>query len=54
MSEGGDIGFHIYYKDPKEGEVDLIPLHRVESHLVMEEGEISCENLGDCKRVFTV
>lgn len=49
MTEGGDIGFRVYYKDPKEGLVDLIPMYRIESHLNMEEGEILCENTGKCK-----
>lgn len=49
MTEGGDIGFRIYYKDPNDVTVDLIPLSRVESQLVMEEGEIVCVYVGKCK-----
>ena len=49
MSEGGDIGFSVYYKSTEDGTVDLIPLSRVESHLVTEEGEFICVNPGKCK-----
>lgn len=38
MTEGGDIGFRVYSKDSK-GHEDLIPPCRVDSHLVMEEGQ---------------
>lgn len=46
MTEGGDIGFRVYYKDPHGDVVDLLPLTRIESHLIMEEGEITCEQAG--------
>lgn len=48
MTEGGDIGFRVCSKNPDGSTVDLIPLSRVESHLVMEEGEIVCVNAGKC------
>lgn len=48
MTEGGDIGFRVYYKDPVEGIDDLIPLDRIESHLVTEEGQIICGRPGKC------
>lgn len=51
MTEGGDIGFRVYYKDPQEGVVDFIPLDRIESHLVTEEGEIICEKAGKCNSI---
>jgi hypothetical protein len=53
MTEGGDIGFRVYYKSAEEGIVDLVPLSRIESHLVMEEGEYICENPGKCKHFKT-
>ena len=49
MTEGGDIGFRVYHKSAEEGIVDLVPLSRIESHLVMEEGEFICEDPGKCK-----
>ncbi|XP_046633840.1 SEC14-like protein 2 isoform X1 [Daphnia pulicaria] len=52
MTEGGDIGFRVYYKSDEEGIVDLVPLSRIESHLVMEEGEFICYNPGKYVVVF--
>lgn len=50
MSEGGDIAYRIYRKCPlEEGVAELIPLHRVDSHLIMEQGEIACDAIGMCK-----
>ena len=49
LTEGGDIGFRVYYKSAEEGTVDLVPLSRIESHLVTEEGEFICANPGKCK-----
>lgn len=46
MTEGGDISFRIYSKDSKE---DLVPLVRVDSHLAMEEGQVTCDQPGKCK-----
>ncbi|KAI9561273.1 hypothetical protein GHT06_012229 [Daphnia sinensis] len=46
MTEGGDIGFRVYSKDSK-GHNDLIPPCRVDSHLVMEEGQIICNQPGN-------
>lgn len=48
MTEGGDIGFRVYYKSPEEGSEDLVPFSRIESHLVTEEGEIICTRTGKC------
>jgi isopentenyl diphosphate isomerase/L-lactate dehydrogenase-like FMN-dependent dehydrogenase len=53
MTEGGDIGFKIYYKSAEEGTVDLVSLSRIESHLVMEEGELTCTNPGKCTNNIT-
>lgn len=48
MTEGGDIGFRVYSKDSK-GHEDLFPPCRVDSHLVMEEGQVICNQPGNCK-----
>ncbi|KAI9561272.1 hypothetical protein GHT06_012228 [Daphnia sinensis] len=45
MTEGGDISFRIYGKDAKSNE-DLVPLVRVDSHLAMEEGQVTCDQPG--------
>ncbi|XP_046460612.1 SEC14-like protein 2 [Daphnia pulex] len=52
MTEGGDIGFRVYYKSAEEGIVDLVPLSRIESHLVTEEGEFVSEKPGKYVVVF--
>ncbi|XP_057372740.1 SEC14-like protein 2 [Daphnia carinata] len=49
MTEGGDTSFRIYSKDSKSNE-DLVPLVRVDSHLAMEEGQVTCDQPG--KYVF--
>ncbi|KAK4004691.1 SEC14-like protein 2 [Daphnia magna] len=46
MTEGGDIGFRVYSKDSK-GHEDLFPPCRVDSHLVMEEGQVICNQPGN-------
>ena len=55
MSEGGDIGFKVYRlitsNNPKEDVVEVVPLSRIESHLVMEEGEIVCDGIGICEKI---
>ena len=48
MTEGGDIGFRVYYKDSEGVIDDLVPLSRIESHLVTEEGELICARTGKC------
>lgn len=48
MTEGGDIAFRVYSKDVK-GDGDLVPLCRVDSHLTMEEGQVTCDQPGKCK-----
>ncbi|XP_046633862.1 SEC14-like protein 2 [Daphnia pulicaria] len=52
MTEGGDIGFRVYYKSDEEGIVDLVPLSRIESHLITEEGQYICEDPGKYVVVF--
>ena len=41
MTDEGDIGFHVYYKEDGE-KVDVVPYERIDSHLSIEEGEIVC------------
>ncbi len=48
MTEGGDIGFRVYYKDSEGVAEDLVPFARIESHLVIEEGEFVCNRAGKC------
>ncbi|XP_057372734.1 SEC14-like protein 2 isoform X2 [Daphnia carinata] len=50
MTEGGDISYRVYNKNNKNNSDDLVPQCRVDSHLVMEEGLISCDQPG--KYVF--
>lgn len=50
MTEGGDIGFKVYHVPENSKDViELVPISRIESHLVMEEGEIICDYIGKCK-----
>jgi len=50
MTEGGDIAYRIYRKCPlEEGVTELVPMHRVDSHLIMEQGEIACDSIGMCR-----
>ncbi|XP_059350802.1 SEC14-like protein 2 [Daphnia carinata] len=42
MTEEGDIGFRVYYLENEKDKVDVINNVRVESHMIMEEGEIVC------------
>lgn len=48
MTEGGDIEFRIYHVTISEKEeiIEVVPVSRIESHLVMEEGEIICDYTG--------
>ena len=52
MSEGGDLAYYVYCKSRNEGTVDLVPLDRVDSHLNMEIGQITCEKAGKCNSTF--
>ena len=49
MTEGGDIKFGVYSKDSKGSTFDFVPPSRVDSHLGMEDGQITCEEPGKCK-----
>ncbi|KAI9561267.1 hypothetical protein GHT06_012223 [Daphnia sinensis] len=42
MTEGGDIGFRVYYVENEKDKVDVVSSVRLDSHLMMEEGEIVC------------
>ncbi|XP_057372739.1 SEC14-like protein 2 [Daphnia carinata] len=42
MTEEGDIGFGIHYVERNGERVDLVNNERVESNLIMEEGEVAC------------
>lgn len=48
ISEGGDVGFRVYCKKGDGSVIDLVPHSRVESHLLLEEGQISCDYTGKC------
>ena len=54
MTEGGDISYRIYCKNSADGLVDLVPLDRVESHLLIEEGQITCTIPGKCNDKFEI
>lgn len=49
MTEGGDIKYRVYNKNVDTTNYDLVPLSQVDSHLVMEEGEIIIYEPGQCK-----
>ena len=42
MTEEGDIGFSAYYVERNGEKVDLMTNERIQSHLMMEEGELLC------------
>ncbi|XP_046633787.1 SEC14-like protein 2 [Daphnia pulicaria] len=42
MTDGGDIGFRILNKNAEE----IVPLNRVDSHIIMEEGQVTCNEPG--------
>ena len=52
LSEGGDLSYYIYYKSENGEIVDLVPSDRVDSHLIMEIGQITCENTGKCNNAL--
>lgn len=61
MTEGGDIGFRVYHvstaiqnNSSNEEIVELVPVSRIESHLVMEEGEIVCDYVGKCELIYVL
>ena len=53
LTEGGDIAFRVYFKGQSKFSasivtVELIPLDRVQSDLITEEGQITCDQPGKC------
>ena len=48
MTEGGDLAYRVFYKSATGEIEDLVPLYRVESHLLMEDGMAICELPGKC------
>lgn len=42
MTEDSDIGFSVYYVERNGDRVDIITNERVQSHLMMEEGDVVC------------
>lgn len=54
MTQGGDINFRLYHKNQSNKDIVVVlPLDRVDSHLLMEEGQITCQNTGKCNS-FTI
>ncbi len=53
MTEGGDIAYRVFHKVGSEV-VDLIPSGKVESDLLMEKGQIICEDVGKCELYSTL
>ena len=54
ITEDADISFGIYCPPTtnNDEELEVVPRTRVDSHLLMEEGEIYCSHLGTCKLRF--
>jgi hypothetical protein len=53
MTEDCDIVFNVYYVENDEERVDLMN-ERIQSHLVMEEGQIVCTRTCTCMLVLLV
>jgi len=51
FSEEGDVGFHIFYKEG-DRKVDLVPMARIDCHVVPEEGRIVCPRPVTCQLHF--
>lgn len=47
QSEDHDVGFGLFYEE-RETYVSLIPIARVNSHLVTEDGTYTCDKPGTC------
>lgn len=48
MTDGGDISYRVYNKNTKNNSEDLVPHCRVDSHQMMEEGQVTCVETGKC------
>jgi hypothetical protein len=49
VTEDGDVGFQIVHIKADGEEVIILPKTRVNSHQMMETGEIACMYSGTCK-----
>ena len=49
MTEDGDIGFGVHYVERNGEKFDLVNRERVDSHSMMEEGELLCSRPVLCK-----
>lgn len=48
MTENGGIHFSLHCKTSTDF-LEMVPASKVESHLMMEEGQITCDLIGTCK-----
>ena len=48
MSEEGDVGFRVFYLE-EDKKVEVVPWQRIDSHLMMESGAISCWRSTTCQ-----
>lgn len=44
-----DIGFGLYKKSAGDKLEEVVPLERVNSHVIPENGSYKCEQKGSCK-----
>ncbi len=54
LTEGCDIGFGVFYKTSDERQKasemeEVYPSERVNSHMVPEDGSITCDKIGTCE-----
>lgn len=49
MTEEADIGFSIYYLKANGEKGYLVTPEKIQSHLMMEVGEVNCTRVGTCK-----
>jgi hypothetical protein len=49
MTEEGDIGFSVYYMKENGEKGYLVTQERIQSHTMMEEGQVVCFRAGTCK-----
>ncbi len=50
-TDGYDIGFGILYENKMGPNEEVVPVERVNSHMVPEDGTYVCKKKGTCKRV---
>lgn len=51
MTEEGDVAYRIYTNEDDE-EFDVVKRDRVDSHQLMEQGEVVCTRQTTCKRMI--